>query len=92
MHSIGSDNAALGKCGKVWNGCAYISTSLWQGYKNFKEVECLWTSMQQPDESGRRTPMQKLNMNITEFLIVLKQYSDCLRRFSKSLLKDMVEI
>lgn len=28
----------------------------------------------------------------TEFLIVLKQYSDCLRRFSKSLLKDMVEI
>ena len=34
----------------------------------------------------------KLPMNITEFLIVLKQYSDCLRRFSKSLLKDMVEI
>lgn len=34
----------------------------------------------------------KQPMNITEFLIVLKQYSDCLRRFSKSLLKDMVEI
>ena len=55
-------NAALGKRGTVWNGCVYISPSLWQGYKNFKEVYCLWTSMPKPDESGRRKPMQKLNM------------------------------
>ena len=54
MHSIGSDNAALGKRGTVWNGCVYISPSLWQGYKNFKEVYCLWTSMPKPDESGEK--------------------------------------
>ena len=61
MHSRGSDNAALGKRGTVWTGCAYISPSLRQGYKNFKEVKCLWTE-RKPDERERRTPMQKLNM------------------------------
>lgn len=34
----------------------------------------------------------KQPMNITKFLIVLKQYLDCLRCFSKLLLKSMVEV